>query len=72
MAKSRTRDALPSGRKGTAGEKAGFARGTSHALLARGTSHALLARVATSRWSRVVGYGALIFACRMVRTLIRA
>ena len=63
MAKSGTRDALPSGRKGTAGEKAGFARGTSHALLAR---------VATSRSSRVVGYGALIFACRMVRTLIRA
>lgn len=62
MAKARSREAPSSGGKGQGGN-AGFARGKSHAVLAR---------FATSRWSRVVGYGALIFACRAVRTLIRA
>jgi hypothetical protein len=62
MAKAGSREACPSGKKGTNGE-AGFVQGKSHAVLAR---------FATSRWSRVAGYGALIFAYRMVRTLIRA
>jgi hypothetical protein len=62
MARAGFREACPSGRKGANGE-AGFAQGRSHAVLAR---------FATSRWSRVVGYGVLVFACRMVRTLIRA
>lgn len=54
--------ARSSGTKG-AGGKAGFAQGKAHAMLAR---------FATSRWSRVLGYGVLIFACRLVRSLIRA
>jgi hypothetical protein len=32
----------------------------------------VLASIATSRWSRFLGYGALIVACRVVRTMIRA
>ena len=35
-------------------------------------THAVLASIATSRWSRYFGYGALIVACRVVRTMIRA
>jgi hypothetical protein len=62
MTKAGSRDARSSGTKGANG-KAG---------LAQDKSHAVLARFATSRWSRVVGYGVLIFACRVVRTLIRA
>jgi hypothetical protein len=38
----------------------------------RSRLHAVLASVATSRWSRLFGYGVLIVACRIVRTLIRA
>jgi hypothetical protein len=62
MAKAGSRDGRSSGTKGANG-KVGFAQGKSHAMLAR---------FATSRWSRVVGYGVLIFACRVVRTIIRA
>jgi hypothetical protein len=40
--------------------------------LAHSRSHAALARITTSRWSRLFGYGVLILACRVVRTLIRA
>jgi hypothetical protein len=35
-------------------------------------THAVLASIATSRWSRFLGYGVLIVACRVVRTMIRA
>ena len=35
-------------------------------------THAVLASIATSRWSRYFGYGVLIVACRVVRTMIRA
>ena len=35
-------------------------------------SHAVLASIATSRWSHFLGYGVLIVACRVVRTIIRA
>jgi hypothetical protein len=62
MSKAGARDARSSGTRDAHG-KAGFAQDRSHAVLAR---------FATSRWSRVVGYGVLIFACRVVRTLIRA
>jgi hypothetical protein len=41
-------------------------------VLAHSRSHAALARITTSRWSRLFGYGVLILACRVVRTLIRA
>ena len=34
--------------------------------------HSALARFTTSRWSKLFGYGALIVACRAVRTLIQA
>lgn len=62
MAKAGTREARDSGTKCANGE-VGFALGESRAVLAR---------LATSRWSRGVGYGVLIVACRVVRTLIRA
>ena len=34
--------------------------------------HAVLAFLATRRWPRFLGYGMLIVACRVVRTIIRA
>jgi len=34
--------------------------------------HAALAYLATRRWPRLFGYGMLIVACRVVRTIIRA
>ena len=34
--------------------------------------HAMLAFLATRRWPRFLGYGTLIVACRVVRTIIRA
>jgi hypothetical protein len=34
--------------------------------------HAVLAFLATRRWPRFFGYGMLIVACRVVRTIIRA
>jgi hypothetical protein len=34
--------------------------------------HAVLAFLATRRWPRFFGYGMLIVACRIVRTIIRA
>jgi hypothetical protein len=62
MAKAGSADKHPSGKKVANGKPGG----------APGKSHALLARFATSRWSRFVGYGVLIVACRVVRTFIRA
>ncbi len=35
-------------------------------------AHAVLAFLATQRWPRLIGYGMLIVACRVVRTIIRA
>jgi hypothetical protein len=35
-------------------------------------THAVLAFLATRRWPRFLGYGMLIVACRVVRTIIRA
>ena len=34
--------------------------------------HAVLAFLATRRWPRFFGYGMLVVACRVVRTIIRA
>ena len=34
--------------------------------------HAMLAYLATRRWPRFFGYGTLIVACRVVRTIIRS
>jgi hypothetical protein len=62
MAKAKTRARELAGSKGMP-EKEGFAHNRSHAALSRLT---------TSRWSRLFGYGVLIFACRVVRTLIHA
>jgi hypothetical protein len=39
---------------------------------AHSRTHTVLASIATSRWSRLFGYGVLIVACRVVRTIIRA
>lgn len=60
MAKDGSQDARSSGSKGANG-KAGFAQGKSHAAPARFTA---------SRWSRLFGYGFLLFVCRAVRALI--
>ena len=57
-----------SGESGTVGpENAPKEGGFTHTR-----THAVLASIATSRWSRLLGYGALIVACRVVRTMIRA
>ncbi len=42
------------------------------AALANSRLHAVLAYLATRRWPRLFGYGMLIVACRVVRTIIRA
>jgi hypothetical protein len=34
--------------------------------------HAALASLGTSRWARFFGYGILLVACRVVRTIIQA
>ncbi|HZB82006.1 MAG TPA: hypothetical protein VE288_04050 [Rubrobacteraceae bacterium] len=34
--------------------------------------HAALAALGTSRWARFFGYGILLVACRVVRTIIQA
>ena len=62
MAKAESRGRELAGRKGVP-EKEEFTHSRSHAVLVR---------ITTSRWSRLFGYGVLIFACRVVRTLIRA
>jgi hypothetical protein len=53
----------PAEARSAAKEEGGFA--TSRA-------HAVLAFLATRRWPRLFGYGMLILACRIVRTIIRA
>ena len=62
MAKAKSRERELAGPKGML-EKEG---------LAHSWSHAALVQITTSRWSRLFGYGVLILACRVVRTLIRA
>lgn len=42
------------------------------AAFANSRMHAVLAYLATRRWPRLLGYGTLIVACRVVRTIIRA